>query len=149
MLSKAENVMKRLTMDSFKIDESIIEQRKRRAVRLQSDLRSWIDAVKVKFSVFPQNSSIFGESYQFILFGNLSKFLKLNQNKFENRKFRCVLLFQRKRKNSYNEMKTRIQACYKIFAFFSLPSILFFSLLVFFQSKTLDSFIDQNRLRNC
>ncbi|VDO20139.1 unnamed protein product [Brugia timori] len=46
LLSKAENVMQRLTMDSFKVDESIIEQRKRRAVRLQGDLRSWIDAIK-------------------------------------------------------------------------------------------------------
>uniref|UniRef100_A0A1I8EJT8 Calponin-homology (CH) domain-containing protein n=1 Tax=Wuchereria bancrofti TaxID=6293 RepID=A0A1I8EJT8_WUCBA len=46
LLSKAENVMQRLTMDSFKVDDSVIEQRKRRAVRLQGDLRSWIDAIK-------------------------------------------------------------------------------------------------------
>ncbi|EJD75751.1 hypothetical protein LOAG_17162 [Loa loa] len=46
LLSRAENVMQRLSMDSFKVDESIIEQRKRRAIRLQGDLRSWIDAVK-------------------------------------------------------------------------------------------------------
>lgn len=58
MLSKAENVMQRLIMDSFKVDESIIEQRKRRAVRLQGDLRSWIDAVKVKFLIFSQIHSI-------------------------------------------------------------------------------------------
>ncbi|CAG9538020.1 unnamed protein product [Cercopithifilaria johnstoni] len=46
LLSKGENVMQRLAMDSFKVDESIIEQRKRRVVRLQGDLRSWIDAIK-------------------------------------------------------------------------------------------------------
>ncbi|KAL3998482.1 EF hand family protein [Acanthocheilonema viteae] len=46
LLSKAENVMQQLAMDSFKVDESIIEQRKRRASRLQGDLRSWIDAIK-------------------------------------------------------------------------------------------------------
>lgn len=47
LLTKAENILQQLTMDSFKVDESIIEQRKRRAKRLQVDLRSWIDVVKV------------------------------------------------------------------------------------------------------
>lgn len=61
MLSKAENIMQRLAMDSFKVDESLIEQRKRRAVRLQGDLRSWIDAIKVEISIFLQIRSIFSE----------------------------------------------------------------------------------------
>ncbi|KAM3720398.1 Dystrophin-1 [Dirofilaria immitis] len=46
LLSKAETIIQRLAMDSFKIDENIVEQRKRRAIRLKGDLRSWIDAVK-------------------------------------------------------------------------------------------------------
>ncbi|VDM97496.1 unnamed protein product [Thelazia callipaeda] len=46
LLSKAENAVQRLALDSFKVDESIVEQRRRRALRLQGDLRSWIDAAK-------------------------------------------------------------------------------------------------------
>uniref|UniRef100_A0A915Q5I9 RNA helicase n=1 Tax=Setaria digitata TaxID=48799 RepID=A0A915Q5I9_9BILA len=46
LLTKAENIIQRLAMDSFKVDENTVEHRKRRAVRLQGDLRSWIDAVK-------------------------------------------------------------------------------------------------------
>ncbi|VDN26442.1 unnamed protein product [Gongylonema pulchrum] len=49
LLTKAENALQRLVLDSFKVDETVIEQRKRRAVRLQCDLRSWIDAAKCVF----------------------------------------------------------------------------------------------------
>lgn len=47
--------MQRLALDSFKVDESVTERRKRRVTRLQRDLRSWIDTVKVKFSIFSIN----------------------------------------------------------------------------------------------